>query len=96
MEIGVNVHLFPYLTRKSIFSLKGKARRMYLNVAGVIEARSDEEMPERVAFCGTLMNLIAFESQHLPTAALEWLMKEAKARDHNMIEDGAGAQWKGL
>jgi hypothetical protein len=54
--------MFAFLARKTFHSLKDKSAHMTFHAASVIEARSDEEMPERVALCGFKINLKGFDA----------------------------------
>eukprot|EP00049_Salpingoeca_infusionum_P026150 m.24063 g.24063 ORF g.24063 m.24063 type:complete len:324 (+) comp8558_c0_seq1:95-1066(+) len=84
MEQGINVHLFPFLTRKSVYGLQGKMRLMITHIGATIEARSDEEMPERTLLCARLVRINGFEeARKLPIAALRWLRTQAAAMNHN-------------
>jgi hypothetical protein len=94
LEAAVNVHMFPFLTRKSLWSLRGKASSAIIQIAGTIEARSDEEMPERIVFTGKLLNIVGFAGPHLSDAAVGWLQRESEARGHNRIVQAAGADHK--
>lgn len=49
-EIVIDVHRFCYLARKGLATLRDKhfVDRMVVDIAYVVEARDEEEMPERV------------------------------------------------
>jgi hypothetical protein len=67
---------------------------MTIHLAGLIEARSDEEMPERIAFCGFKIHLKGFDSHVLSLATVDWLTKQAKLTRHNEIVAEVGANFK--
>ena len=56
-EMSVNVHVFSYIARKSLSSLRDKFRVADVDVGVVIEGRSDEELPERM-LCAVRINKI--------------------------------------
>ncbi|EDQ88795.1 uncharacterized protein MONBRDRAFT_32615 [Monosiga brevicollis MX1] len=92
IEAGINVHLFPYLTRNMIWSYRAKSLDMQLHIAGTIEARSDEEMPERVVFTNRITNMHVFDSPLLSAAAIDLLMSKAQATGHNAVIAQAGSE----
>eukprot|EP01012_Entosiphon_sulcatum_P042860 TRINITY_DN5699_c0_g1_i1.p1 TRINITY_DN5699_c0_g1~~TRINITY_DN5699_c0_g1_i1.p1 ORF type:complete len:989 (+),score=145.13 TRINITY_DN5699_c0_g1_i1:70-3036(+) len=47
-EIDVDVHTFGFIARKGLSSLGPRVKDMVMDVAVVIEAHTDEELPERI------------------------------------------------
>eukprot|EP01006_Ploeotia_vitrea_P049675 TRINITY_DN67365_c8_g2_i1.p2 TRINITY_DN67365_c8_g2~~TRINITY_DN67365_c8_g2_i1.p2 ORF type:complete len:107 (-),score=53.27 TRINITY_DN67365_c8_g2_i1:63-383(-) len=65
-EIDIDVHNFTYIARKSAYTfLQGKLQAMVCDCGLVIEARSEDEMPEQVLGALTLTCLT-------PENAPEW------------------------
>lgn len=54
LNMLINVHLFAFVARKTLFSLYDKFKDMALNIAFTIEGRADEELPEVVLGCAKL------------------------------------------
>ena len=54
LEMNVNVHTWPYTTRKGFNMLLPAFPTMILDSAFVIEGRSDEEVPEQIIGCARL------------------------------------------
>ena len=51
LEMDCNVHYFGYPARKGLSELKGRVKEMVLNIAVVVQAETDDEMPEQVLGC---------------------------------------------
>lgn len=48
VEVDINFHRFQYLARKGMFAFRDYIPSLVCNLAFVIEARDDDEQPERV------------------------------------------------
>eukprot|EP00668_Euglena_longa_P017889 GGOE01022350.1.p1 GENE.GGOE01022350.1~~GGOE01022350.1.p1 ORF type:complete len:689 (-),score=181.62 GGOE01022350.1:330-2396(-) len=53
-ELDINLHEFSYLARRGLAGFIGRVKCMELNVALVLEAQTDAELPEVVLTCFTL------------------------------------------
>ena len=56
-EVDVDLHSFCYCARKGMHTLMGKCKEMCIDVAIVLQGRSEEELPERVLGCLRLLRL---------------------------------------
>ncbi|EGD75876.1 hypothetical protein PTSG_07988 [Salpingoeca rosetta] len=89
LEMCINVHSFPVLTRKSIHSLRGKMKQMVVHLGTTIEGHADDELPERIAFCCRLIRVDGFESPLLSAETISWLQKQAKHLNNNVVVETA-------
>ncbi|EGD75875.1 hypothetical protein PTSG_07987 [Salpingoeca rosetta] len=89
VEMCINVHSFPVLTRKSIHSLRGKMKQMVVHLGTTIEGHADDELPERIAFCCRLIRVDGFESPLLSAETISWLQKQAKHLNNNVVVETA-------
>jgi len=46
IEMSINIHMFSFIARQSLYRLIPKFKQMVLNMGFTIEARNDEELPE--------------------------------------------------
>lgn len=80
VEQTINIHLFNFMAKKGLYQLRPKVSKMRFAFGGTIEARDDEEMPERALFSIAGYNLPIFDdSSRLFGDSLKWLQSEAKA-----------------
>lgn len=56
-EMSIRVHRFCFLARKGLAALRARFASMDLLVAFVVEARAEEEQPERLLGCARLHRL---------------------------------------
>eukprot|EP00936_MAST-01D_sp_MAST-1D-sp1_P000429 g429.t1 len=54
LEIDVNVHRWAYLPRKALHSLRERMGEMLVKVGFVVQAETDEEMPECIFACAAV------------------------------------------
>ena len=81
MEMGINVFIFNYIARKTLDSFRGKMRDAVFDFGGTIEARSDDELPERMLFAARLTKCDLFRASTglLLPETLDWFQREREA-----------------
>ena len=57
LEVGMNTFRFSYITNQGVQQLMPRFAQMDFLFAVTVEARADEEMPERVLACANVKNL---------------------------------------
>eukprot|EP00053_Salpingoeca_punica_P009381 m.84068 g.84068 ORF g.84068 m.84068 type:complete len:386 (+) comp15005_c0_seq1:158-1315(+) len=78
-EMSVNVHMFSFIARKSLTSLRDKFRQVDAEVGVVIESRTDDEMPERMLCCAHFSQIDPFMCEELLPEVQDWLFNNAGA-----------------
>ena len=51
LEMDVNVHYFGYAARKGLYEMKGRIQEMVFSIAVVVQAETEDEMPEQLWGC---------------------------------------------
>lgn len=78
VEECANVFHWNYIARRALDSLQSKIPGMQLSFTCTIEARSDEEMPERCLWAARIQNFYPFnEQRRLTPEAYAWLRAQA-------------------
>lgn len=84
IEMTMNVGIFGFVGRKGLHTLKQRIPELDVTFMLCIEARSDEEMPERCVVAGRVRGLEGYTSPFvLSDDAIAFLRKAAAARDGN-------------
>lgn len=65
LEIAVDVHRFCYFARSAIYALLGITTNMVIDVAVLLQATEDHELPEQVLGCGRCIRIDLSKAKHI-------------------------------
>lgn len=84
LEVGINVHIFRYIARRTLYGFREQMHNMVASICGTVEGRADDELPERVVFVGKMNRVDGFhQAAFLSADAIAWLQAQAKKQNHN-------------